>query len=74
MNDDIPCDNALLDEIESAKRVYQNDIEVVLESINQMIDEDDIGLLFTNATGFGESLQAKVLDYINSKVEEEYGE
>ena len=69
--DDIPCDNAHLDKLENAKRACQNDIEVVLEAIQQQMTEDDIKYLFTNPLIFGESLQKKVLDYIESVVEGE---
>ena len=73
-SDDIPCDNTHLEAIENAKRAYQGDIDMVLESINQTITEKDIELLFTTPVSFGYRTQEKVLDYIQSKVESEFNE
>ena len=73
-SDDIPCDNTHLEAIENAKRAYQGDIDMVLESINQTITEKDIELLFTTPVSFGYRIQEKVLDYIQSKVESEFNE
>ena len=70
-SDDIPCDNAHLESLENAKRACQNDIELILEAIAQQIDEDDIKALFTNPVKFGQSMQDKVLAYIESVVEGE---
>ena len=68
---DIPCDNAHLEKNENAKRDCQGDIGLIIEAISQQIDEDDIAALFINPTEFGEVMQAKVLDYIESAIEGE---
>ena len=70
-NDDIPCDNANLDKLESAKRACQGDIEMVLDGIYQQMGEKDLVNLFTNPLAFGQSMQDKVLAYIDSIVEGE---
>ena len=68
-SDDIPCDNEHLEKLESAKRACHDDIEMVLDGIYQQMDEKDLVSLFTNPLEFGESMQQKVLDYIESVAE-----
>ena len=61
--------NSIHDEI---KRGLLRDPVVVLEAITESWDATDQEYLLTNTTAFGERLQTKVLDYIESIIDTRY--
>ena len=62
--------NEIRDEL---KRSLLRDPVTVLEAITESWDEVDQEFLLTNTRAFGERLQTKVLDYLESIIETEYG-
>ena len=61
--------NEIRDEL---KRSLLRDPVTVLEAITESWDATDQEYLLTNTTAFGERLQEKVLDYIESIIDTRY--